>query len=164
MHILDRIFGIYRYFKYKSILWEYTYHDDVIKWKHFPLYWPFVQEIHRPPVNSPHKGQWSGVLKFSLVCPWINGWVNNHEAGDLRRHRAHYDAIAMNIDTTWPHNIRDGYAQCGNYICEKENLNHDIQKLRSWVLSARRSSDWTSLQFMRFCICSMCNVVSDIWY
>ena len=32
-------------------------HDDVIKWKHFPRYWPFVQGIHRPPVNSPHKGQ-----------------------------------------------------------------------------------------------------------
>ena len=22
-------------------------HDDVIKWKHFPRYWPFVREIHR---------------------------------------------------------------------------------------------------------------------
>ena len=26
---------------------------------------------------------------------WINGWVNNHEAGDLRRHRAHYYVIIM---------------------------------------------------------------------
>ena len=32
-------------------------HDDVIKWKHFPRYWPFVRGINRPPVNSPHKGQ-----------------------------------------------------------------------------------------------------------
>ena len=32
-------------------------HDDVIQWKHFPHYWPFVQGIHRSPVNSPHKGQ-----------------------------------------------------------------------------------------------------------
>ena len=31
-------------------------HDDVIKWKHFPRYWPFVRGIHRSPVNSPHKG------------------------------------------------------------------------------------------------------------
>ena len=30
-------------------------HDDVIKWKHFPLNWPFVWGIHRSPVNSPHK-------------------------------------------------------------------------------------------------------------
>ena len=69
---------------------KYT-HDDVIKWKHFPRYWPFVREIHRSPVNSPHKGQWRGALKFSLICAWINAWVNNGEAGDLRRYRAHYN-------------------------------------------------------------------------
>ena len=45
---------------------------------------------HRSPVNSPHKGQWRGALMFSLICAWINGWVNNGEAGDLRRHRAQY--------------------------------------------------------------------------
>ena len=39
-------------------------HDDVIKWKHFPHYWPFVRGIHRSPVNSPHKGQWGGALMF----------------------------------------------------------------------------------------------------
>ena len=50
-------------------------HDDVIKWKHFPRYWPFVRGIHRSPVNSPHKGQWRGALKFTLICVWINGWV-----------------------------------------------------------------------------------------
>ena len=33
-------------------------HDDVIKWKHFLRYWPFVRRIHLPPVNSPHKCQW----------------------------------------------------------------------------------------------------------
>ena len=71
-------------------------HDDVIKWKHFPRYWPFVRGIHRSPVNFPHKGQWRGALVFSLncqLCVWINGWVNNREAGDLRRYRAHYDVI-----------------------------------------------------------------------
>ena len=31
----------------------------------------------------------------SLICPWINGWVNNREAGDLGRHCAHYDVIVM---------------------------------------------------------------------
>ena len=49
-------------------------HDDVIKWKHFPRYWPFVRGIHRSPVNSPHKGQWRGALIFSLICVWINVW------------------------------------------------------------------------------------------
>ena len=61
----------------------------------FPRYWPFVRGIQRAPVNSPHKGQWRGALMFSLICTWINGWINNREAGDLRRHRAHYDVTVM---------------------------------------------------------------------
>ena len=32
---------------------------------------------------------------FSLICAWINGWVNNRDAGELRRHRAHYDVIVI---------------------------------------------------------------------
>ena len=70
-------------------------HDDVIKWKHFRRYWPFVRGIHRSPVNSPPKGQWRGVMMFSLICALINGWMNNREAGDLRRHCAHYDATVL---------------------------------------------------------------------
>ena len=73
----------------------YPWHDDVIKWKHFLRYWPFMQGIHRWPVNSPHKGQWCRALMFSLICAWINGWVNNREAGDLRRHHTHYDVTVM---------------------------------------------------------------------
>ena len=55
----------------------------------------FVRGIHRSPVNSPHKGQWRGALMFSLICAWLNGWVNNREASDLRRHGAHYDVIGL---------------------------------------------------------------------
>ena len=42
-----------------------------------------------------HKGQWRGALMFSLICAWIKQWVNNGEAGDLRRYRTHYDVIVM---------------------------------------------------------------------
>ena len=52
-----------------------------------------LRGIHRSPVNSPHKGQWRGALMLSLICAWINDWVNNREAGDLRRHCAHYDVM-----------------------------------------------------------------------
>ena len=45
-----------------------NYHDDVIKWKYFPRYWPFARGIHRWPVNSPHKVQWRGALMLSLIC------------------------------------------------------------------------------------------------
>ena len=52
----------------ESVIHGGFFHDDVIKWKHFPRYWPFV---------------------------WINGWVNKREAGDLRRYRAHYDVTVL---------------------------------------------------------------------
>ena len=72
-----------------------TWRDDVIKWKHFPRYWPFVKGIHRSPVDSPHNGQWRGALMFSLICAWTNGWANTRDAGYVRRHRAHYDVTIM---------------------------------------------------------------------
>ena len=70
-------------------------HDDVIKWKHFPHYWPFVNSLFNG--NSPHKGQWRGALMFSLICVWIIGCVNNREAGDLRRYRVNCDVMVMSI-------------------------------------------------------------------
>ena len=76
-------------------------HDNVIKWKHLPRYWPFVRGVHRSWVNSPHKGQRRRALMFSLIWAWINGWINNREAGDLRRHRAHYDATVIHFRTIW---------------------------------------------------------------
>ena len=71
-------------------------HDEFMKWKHVPRYWPFVRGIHRFPVNSPHKGQWRGALISSLICVWINSWLNNRQAGNLRRYRANYDVIVIN--------------------------------------------------------------------
>ena len=62
--------------------------------------------IHWSPVNSPHKGQCRGALKFSFVCAWINGWENSRKAGNVRRHRPHYDVIVMrshwDITSSWP--------------------------------------------------------------
>ena len=43
----------------------------------------------------PLKGQWRGALMFYLICAWIDGWVNNRDARDLRRHRAHYDVTVI---------------------------------------------------------------------
>ena len=93
-----------------------TQHDDVIKWKHFPRNWPFVRGIHRSPVNSPHKGQWRGALMFTLICARINGWVNNREAGDLRRHRAHYDVIVMGYGSA-EQAARGRYSSSKTVIC-----------------------------------------------
>ena len=37
---------------------------------------------------------------FSLICAWINGWIDNREAGDLRRHSTHYDVTVMSFTTS----------------------------------------------------------------
>ena len=75
------------------------YHDDVIKWKNFSRYWPFVRSrywpFHLSPLNSLHKGQWRGALMFSLICTWINSCINNGDADDLRRNCTHYDVIVL---------------------------------------------------------------------
>ena len=70
---------------------ETDVHDDVIKWKHFLSYWLFVRGIHWSPVNSPHKGQWSSALMFSLICAWIN----HQGTSDLRCSHAHYGVTVM---------------------------------------------------------------------
>ena len=60
------------------------------------------------PSEFPHKGQWRGALMFSLICACMDGWVNNREVGDLRRHRDYYDVtvmlikIAVALQTTYP--------------------------------------------------------------
>ena len=69
------------------------FHDDVIKWKHFPCYRPLVRGIHRSPVNSPQKGRWRGALMFSLISRWFETlprplWRHNnvYQVCVLRRH------------------------------------------------------------------------------
>ena len=80
-------------------------------WLHTQPWWRHQMEtfsallalcVGNPPVplNFPHKGQWCGALKFSLIWAWIKDGVNNREVGDLRRHRGHYDVNIMNIVPT----------------------------------------------------------------
>ena len=51
--------------------------------------------------NSPVTGEFPTqrpvTRSFDVSLIWLNAWVNNHEAGDLRRHRAHYDVIIIEI-------------------------------------------------------------------
>ena len=117
-------------------------HDDVIKWKHFPRYWPFVRGIHRSPVNSPHKGQWRGALMFTLICVRINGWVNNCETGDLRRNRGHYDVIVM---TFLIGNVSTGVVtrsalRCG--ACGESGKNVAAAPLSKTVAMAAAAETW----------------------
>ena len=111
-----------------------------IKWKHFPRYWPFVRGIHRSPVNSPHKGQWREALIYSLICAWINDRVNNREAGDLRRHRAHYDVIVMYIPSRTSQTPTRYH--CAKYIyhpfdASQSRVIRDLKKIKSYKCVAQ---------------------------
>ena len=72
------------------------FHDDVIKWKHFPRYWSFRNS--RVPVEFPAQRPltWSFDVFYDLRLN--NAWVNNREAGDLRRRHAHYGVIVIQND------------------------------------------------------------------
>ena len=112
-------------------------HDDVIKWKHFPRYWPFVRGIHRSSVSSPHKGQWRGALMFSVIWAWISG-LNNREVGDLRRQRAHYDVIVM-IMVIWGAQVLEADVFLCVYrlhgLSEQESIWYVIWKNMNWLLN-----------------------------
>ena len=162
-----KLSGSEKFWKFLTEEWS---HDDVIKWKHFPHYWPFVRGIHRSPVNSPHKGQWRGALMFPLICVWINGWVNNREAGDLRRYRAHYDVIVMSIiffEFTKSHivtvtvqGLRTTMNNLSNFQCW---LGSGVSKswkceisVTYWILNQEKKSVCLSLRGRIItCICAM---------
>ena len=122
-----------RYAEWYSVITLTTdAHDDVIKWKLFPRYWPFARGIHR------HKGQWRRALMFSLICVWINGWVNNREAEDLRRYRAHYDVIVMSVGpvkrgSIWHAAIVDSNRPTGK-VRHRKTAGRDDEYLRHLVI------------------------------
>ena len=67
-------------------------HYDVIKWEHFPRYWPFVRGIHRSQVNSPLKASdaelwcllWSTLINQLSKQSW--GWWFETPSFSLWRH------------------------------------------------------------------------------
>ena len=52
-------------------------------------FWPFVRWI--PLTKASDAELW----RFLWSVPWINGWVNNRDTGNLRRHRGHYGVAVM---------------------------------------------------------------------
>ena len=71
-------------------------------------------------VTGPLCGEFTGHRWISLTmasdaelcCFLWKGWVNNRDAGDVRRHRAHYDVIVMHKD----YNVRIWWINCV-YFC-----------------------------------------------
>ena len=104
-------------------------HDDVIKWQHFPQYWPFVRRVQRSSVDYPHKDQCRWGLMFSLIYAGANGRANNPDACDLRRHHAHYDVTVM-----CKRHLRDlvGHLFVGGLVFMVELMVCRFNTLRLW--------------------------------
>ena len=75
------------------------------------------------PVNSPHKGQWRGAW---TIFPWTNGWVNNRDAGDLRRHRAHHDGAVMFLPQEEEHQASYSYPGSSNKVQWRPSVVHIV--------------------------------------
>ena len=75
---------------------------------------------------------------FSLICAWINGWVNNREAGNLRRHRAHYNVPAMGRHASVPRCKCDGV----------DAFHHRFKSLNFWHWP--KLPEWFNDAFMIF--------------
>ena len=107
---------------------------------------------------------------FSLICVWINGWVNNREVCDLRRYCAHYDVTVMQrrserrnknlvVYTCWVslQKIFDFRLRWPNFGPLSKMTENDLNwwflniiwKTYHWALQAW-CSHWMSL-YIRFC-------------
>ena len=125
----------------KYTLWHY----DVIQWKHFLRYWP---------VNSPHKGQWRWPLMFSLICAWLNCYGNNREAGDLRRHRTHYDVTLMVLHEcdylSMPTCCRCLITTVDQETGKKHSRQKPLRDLRQWVYLLIMMTKWKHMFFFTY--------------
>ena len=76
-----------------------------------PLCWEFTDHRWIPRTKASDAELWC----FLWPAPWINAWVNNRKAGDLRRHRSHHDATVMTYI------LRSSYSNYHEHI-EAQNM------------------------------------------
>ena len=107
------------------------------------------------PVISPHKGQWRGALMFSLISAWMNGKVNNREAGDLRRYLFHYDVIVMMY---FDFNFTEICLQCPT------NNNLALVQEMAWCRKVDKTFESTMAQFTEPYIHSSASMRSSVGY
>ena len=163
---------IQRYLRSKTVPWKLGRSESVQrlswwrhKWKQLPRYCPFMRGIHRPPVNSPYKGQWRGALMFSSICAWTTGRVNNRDAGDLRRHRAQYGHCNVELQEFGCQTGIPGWVWRAKSVRRSESVQHfwrySVRKI--WCTNSCNCPCWKYKQlvsihgfkFMNFSIKSM---------
>ena len=112
-------------------------------------------------VTGEFPGQWRGALMFSLICDWINGWMNNREAGDLRRHGAHYDVTVTVLEShgIWQlsRDLKHGMPCIGEHISEINNTSHwrhislRIYYHRNFIWPGQGSRNSISKKWLHIC-------------
>ena len=122
------------------------------------------------PVNPPHRSQWRGALGFSLSFAWTNGWASHRHAGDLRRHRAHYDVIVMPphfmvthpamMDAWWPPYVLITLIKL--CLIMFEHVADNVQAFIIYMGSGGRIHDILKHTFTGQCQ-SECSVFANIW-
>ena len=93
---------------------------------------------HRSPMDFPHKGQWCGALMFYLICPPTNSWANSRNAGNLRRHRSHYDVSIMQPSSPfYYHGLTLIPAWRSNYMPGKmwDEITYSFLKVKEWIIN-----------------------------
>ena len=102
-----------------------------------------------------HKGQWRGALMFYWICAWTNGWVNNGEAGHLRRHRAHYDVTVMMITNShvvklWTELSRPGIMKVKTCCCKI--LQGDQFRIRNYPITKNTLCNFMLKSMEMYCL------------
>ena len=99
------LYPVCRYWVHYSVLWSRAFSEGDVEhswWRHQMEAFSALLAICAR--NSPVPGEFptqrpvTPSCDVSLICVWINGWVNNRKAGDLRRYRAHYDVSVMLLE------------------------------------------------------------------
>ena len=124
----------------RQLLLSFEYHDDVIRWEKVSALLAFCMRnssvIDKFPSQRP--------VTRGFDAPWLNGWVNNREAGDLRRHRAHHGVIV--IFQCSLHRPRNGWRLIWTYMNVSQDWYVswiDDEYLTSFIRSQRVSGKVT---------------------
>ena len=151
MHIHTDTHIFVHAFIYHSVHWYFAdSHDDAIKWKHFPRYWSFVRGI--PPSQVLTR---SGAFMFSLICAWINSWVNKQFSK-----QSYGSWSEMTSHSLWRHcNVNGRGGQVKPLLFMRVKL-----PWSTWYpsITADDIKRWNTIIMQCICIC-ICFITHVLW-
>ena len=123
-----------------------------------PFYWPFVREIHRWPVDFPHKGPVTQALMFPLMSAWTNN-LSKHALGHCMETLMFIVTWSQWLDETWRH--RDPRVQIALIMWKCHQCHQNIVSCHRVDITGRRI---LLLSHMPLCISMISGVcVSRVW-